>query len=466
MSDLPHHITRRQLLGRSPMALGSVALASLLQSERAQGGTIAQPHHAPRARRVIYLFMSGGPSHVDTFDPKPTLAKQDGKPMPPELIKNHEFAMIKEKAPKVKRSPWEFQAHGQSGTEVSTLFPHVANVIDEIAVVRSLHTDTFNHDPACMFMNTGSVLFDRPSMGSWLSYGLGSENSDLPTYIVLVSGKNRQPLLDSYWGAGFLPSKHQGTTFRTSGDPVLHIKNPPGISRAERRRQLDLIKWMNQRHRDAVNDPEIATRIAQYELAFRMQTAIPELTDLSTEPEALRKDYGAEAGKPSFANNCLLARKLVERGVRYVQLYDKGWDSHGNIRADHAERCKSVDQSIAALLRDLKQRGLLEDTLVIWGGEFGRTPMSQGSGAGAGRDHHPHGFSMWLAGGGIKPGIVHGATDDFGYFAQDDKVHVHDLHATLLHCLGMRHKDFSFRHQGRDFRLTDEFGTVVRELLA
>jgi hypothetical protein len=385
--------------------------------------------------------------------------------MPPELIRNHEFAMIKEARPKVKGSPWNFQSRGQSGTEVSDLFPHVGKVIDEIAVIRSLHTDSFNHDPAVMFMNTGSVRFGRPSMGSWLSYGLGSENSDLPSFVVLVSGQNRQPLLDSYWGAGFLPSEHQGTTFRTSGDPVLHIANPPGISRSERRRQLNLLQWMNQRRHAAVNDPEISARIAQYELAYRMQVAVPELTDISNEPASAREFYGAKPGEASFANNCLLARRLTERGVRFIQLYDKGWDSHGSIEKEHSKRCQSVDQPIAALLTDLRQRGLLDETLVIWGGEFGRTPMSQGNGQGAGRDHHPHGFTMWLAGGGIRPGIVHGATDEFGYFAERDKVHVHDLHATLLHCLGLQHKNFTFPHQGRDFRLTDEFGEVVGALL-
>ena len=463
MDSLAHEVTRRQLLRRAPLALGSVALASMCRGESTQGPDLRQ--FAPRAKRVIYLFMSGGPSHVDTFDPKPILTERHGQEMPPELIGNHEFAMIKEAKPKVKGSPWKFHKRGQNGTEVSDLFPSVGKVIDDIAVIRSMHTDSFNHDPAVMFMNTGSVRFGRPAMGSWLSYGLGSENSDLPSFIVLVSGRNLQPLLDSYWGSGFLPSEHQGTTFRTAGDPVLHIRNPEGVTRPERRRQLDLLKWMNQRHHDTVNDPEIATRIAQYELAFRMQTAVPELTDISTEPETVREFYGAEAGKSSFANNCLLARKLAERGVRFIQLYDKGWDSHGSILKDHAERCQSVDRPIAALLQDLRQRGLLDDTLVIWGGEFGRTPMSQGKGEGSGRDHHPHGFTMWLAGGGIKPGIVHGATDEFGYFAQDDKVHVHDLHATLLHCLGLKHKDFTFRHQGRDFRLTDEFGSVVSDLL-
>ena len=455
-------VSRRYFLGRTPLALGSLALGSMLCNRRGEAAT----DFAPRAKRVIYLFMSGGPSHVDTFDPKARLARDDGKPMPKEIIKNHEFAMIKDENPVVQRSPWRFSRHGRSGTEVSELFPNVASVIDEIAVVRSLHTDSFNHDPAVMFMNTGSVRFGRPSMGAWASYGLGSDNGDLPAFVVLASGKNIQPLLDSYWGAGFLPSRHQGVQFRTGGDPVLFVNNPKEISRAERRRQVDLIRWMNQQRFDAVGDPEIQTRIAQYELAYRMQVSVPELTDVSNEPESVREQYGAKPGEVSFANNCLLARKLVERGVRFVQLYDKGWDSHGGIVKEHTARCRSVDQPIAALIRDLKQRGLLEDTLVIWGGEFGRTPMAQGRGDGFGRDHHPHGFTMWLAGGGIHGGIVHGATDEYGYFAQKDKVSVHDLHATVLHCLGIDHENLTFRHQGRDFRLTDEFGTVVRELLA
>ena len=465
-SGSPFDITRRQFLGRSPLALGSVALASLCRGETSSNETPGQFRSlAPRARRVIYLFMSGGPSHVDTFDPKPLLEKRDGQAMPAEIIKNHEFAMIKEAKPRIKGSPWNFRQHGQSGTEVSELFPHVASVIDDIAVVRSVHTDSFNHDPAVMFMNTGSVRFGRPSMGAWLSYGLGSENRDLPAFVVLASGKNRQPLLDSYWGSGFLPTTHQGVQFRTSGDPVLFVNNPPGVSRETRRRQLDLLQWMNARRHDAVGDPEINTRIAQYELAYRMQMSVPELTDVSREPESVRMAYGANPGVVSFANNCLLARKLAESGVRFIQLYDKGWDSHGSIVSDHSERCRSVDQAIAALLEDLKQRGLFEDTLVIWGGEFGRTPMAQGGGKGFGRDHHPHGFTMWLAGGGIRPGIVHGATDEFGYFAEKDKVHVHDIHATLLHCLGIDHEALTFKHQGREFRLTDEFGKVVDGLL-
>ena len=374
--------------------------------------------------------------------------------------------MYKRQQPLLKGSHWKFHKRGQSGIEVSDLFPKVGEIIDNVSVIRSVHSDTFNHDPAVMFMNTGSVRFGRPSLGSWLSYGLGSENNDLPAFVVLASGKNRQPLLDSYWGSGFLPAEHQGIQFRTNGDPVLFVNNPEGVSREKRRRQMDLIKWMNNKRFESVGDPEIVARIAQYELAYRMQMSVPELTDISTEPESIRKLYGSEPGKVSFANNCVLARRLAERGVRFIQLYDKGWDSHGQIVSDHTERCKQVDQPIAALIKDLKQRGMLDDTLVVWGGEFGRTPMSQGSGNGYGRDHHPHGFSMWMAGGGIRPGHVHGATDEFGYFAAEDRVHVHDLNATILHCLGIDHEFLTFKHQGRNFRLTDEFGKVVDNIIS
>ncbi|MEM7387940.1 MAG: DUF1501 domain-containing protein, partial [Verrucomicrobiota bacterium] len=457
---LSHPQTRRHFLGKSAAGFGSAALASLLQGETA-AGTSHLYQHAPRAKRVIYLFMSGGPSHVDTFDPKPLLTQRDGEPIPPDLVRHHEFAMIKSGKLLLKGSPWEFHQHGQSGTEVSTLFPEVASVVDELAMIRSVHTSTFNHDPAVTFMNTGSVRFGRPSMGAWLSYGLGSENADLPAFVVLVSGKNRQPLLNSYWGNGFLPANHQGTPFRTQGDPVLHLNNPAGVSRDDRRRQLDLLQWMNDRQFDALQDPEIMARIERYELAFRMQMAVPELTNLQKESAAIRESYGADPGEASFANNCLLARKLAERGVRFIQLYDKGWDSHGEIFKDHTARCRSVDQPIAALIRDLKQRGLLDETLVLWGGEFGRTPIAQGSGANFGRDHHPHGFTVWMAGGGIRPGIVHGATDPFGYFAEKDPVSVHDLHATALHCLGLDHQSLTFRHQGRNFRMTDEFGQRI-----
>ena len=463
-SDFLANQTRRAFLGRAAGGFGGLALGCLLRENLASNPL--KPHFAPRAKRVISLFMSGGPSHVDTFDPKPLLTKLDGQPMPADIIKNHEFAMIKTKEPQVKGSPWTFRTHGQSGTEISELFPHVAGVADDMAVVRSLYSDTFNHDPAVTFMNTGNVRFGWPSLGAWASYGLGTENNDLPAYIVLASGRNIQPLLDSYWGAGFLPPEHQGVPLRTQGDPVLYLRSPKDVSRETRGDQIGLLGALNRHHFERVNDPEILARTKQYELAFRMQASVPELADISREPTGVHEAYGAEPGKVSFANNCLLARRLSERGVRFVQLYEKGWDSHGEISTQHPERCRAVDRPIAALIGDLKQRGLLNETLVIWGGEFGRTPMAQGSGSGFGRDHHPHGFTVWMAGGGIKPGIVHGATDEFGYFAEEDKVHVHDLNATILHCLGMNHEKFTFRHQGRDFRLTDVHGQVVENLLA
>jgi len=456
---LQTELSRRAFLGQSAGGLGGVALGTLLNGEVAAGAQA--PHFAPKAKRVIYLFMSGGPSHVDTFDPKPLLTKRHGQPMPAEIIRNHQFAMIKERNPRIKGSPWKFKRHGQSGIPVSELFPHVAGVVDELAVVRSLHTDTFNHDPAVMFLNTGNVRFGWPSLGAWTSYGLGSENENLPAYVVLVSGKNVQPLLDSYWGAGFLPAEHQGTPFRTQGSPVLYLQNPRGISAATRSKQIELIRALNTRRQEVIGDPTIAARIRQYELAYRMQTSVPELAELSSEPETVRQSYGAEPGKVSFANNCLLARRLCERGVRFVQLFEKGWDSHGNIAGEHTARSRAVDRPIAALLRDLKARGLLDETLVVWGGEFGRTPMAQGSG----RDHHPHGFTMWLAGAGVRPGIIHGATDEFGYFAADHRVHVHDFNATLLHLLGLDHEKLTYRHAGRDFHLTDVHGHVVKELL-
>ena len=462
-SEFLTHQTRRAFFGRAAGGFGALALGCMLR-DQAVNEPISS-HFFPRAKRVISLFMSGGPSHVDTFDPKPLLTKLDGQPMPAEMIKNHEFAMIKTKEPKVKGSPWKFQKNGQSGTEISEMFPHIASVADELAVVRSLYSDTFNHDPAVTFMNTGNVRFGSPSLGAWASYGLGTENSDLPAYIVLASGRNIQPLLDSYWGAGFLPPEYQGVQLRTQGDPVLYLKNPKGVSRETRLDQINLLGSLNRYRHELVNDPAILARIKQYELAFRMQVAVPELVDIDSEPIHIRESYGAESGKVSFANNCLLARRLSESGVRFVQLYEKGWDSHGDISTQHPERCRAVDRPIAALISDLKQRGLLDETLVVWGGEFGRTPMAQGSGTSFGRDHHPHGFTVWLAGGGIRPGIVHGATDEFGYFAEQNKVHVHDLNATILHCLGMNHEKFTYRHQGRDFRLTDVHGQVVQNLL-
>jgi hypothetical protein len=463
-------LSRKAFLGRSAAGLGSLALASLLKPKLFAAGSSAfpgLPQLIPKAKRVIFLFMAGGPSHVDLFDPKPRLNELDGEPIPPELLKNHKQFELIGRTPNLKGSPYQFQRHGQSGTVVSDLLPHLAKVADELTVIRSMHTDTNVHDPAVNFMNCGALLGDRPTLGAWLSYGLGSENQDLPAYVVLTSGtSDGQPLLQSFWGNGFLESRHAGVPFRNSGAPVLHLANPAGVTTADRRHELDMIQWMNHRQSDSLGDPEIASRIASYELAFRMQASMPALADLKQEPEHILELYGAHPQKPSFARNCLLARRLVESGVRFVQLYDRGWDSHTNIDMEHKRQCAASDQPAAALIADLKQRGLLEDTLVIWGGEFGRTPMAQVAGKTWGRDHHPHAFTMWLAGGGMKPGITFGATDEFGFHTTENSVHVHDLHATVLHQLGIDHEQLTFRSQGRDFRLTDVAGKVVLPILA
>ena len=454
--------SRRTFLQRSAAGLGSIALGSLLQ---ARG---AQTHFSARARRVIFLFMAGGPSHVDLFDPKPVLNQHDGKTIPKELLKDHQqFALIRG-TPSLKGSTYKFARHGKSGIEMSELMPHLAGVADELTVIRSMKTDTNIHDPAVNMMNCGSVMFDHPTLGAWASYGLGSENENLPAYIVLTSGSDDgQPLLQSFWGNGFLDSRHQGVPFRNGVDPVLHLTNPSGIGTETRRQQLDLVRWMNQRQHDALGDPEIVSRIASYEMAFRMQSSVPELTDLRNEPASILALYGAEPGRMSFANNCVLARRLVEKGVRFIQLYDRGWDSHTDIHREHARQCAAADRPTAALLTDLKQRGLLDDTLVIWGGEFGRTPVAQVSGKTYGRDHHPHGFTMWLAGGGTSPGTTYGRTDDFGYHATEGVVHVRDLHATILHLLGLDHERLSVPVQGLDMRLTGvEQAHVVRAILA
>jgi hypothetical protein len=441
--------------------LGGIALASLLSPQ-----SFGLRALAPRAKRVISLFMSGGPSHIDLFDPKPLLTARDGQAMPKSIIKDHEFAMIKEANPRIKGSPWRFRQHGQAGIAISELLPLTAAVADELCVIRSLHTDTFNHGPAISFMTTGDARYGRPTMGAWLSYGLGSENANLPSFVVLQSGVKRQPLLDSYWGSGFLPAQHQGVLLREAGDPVLFLSNPKGVSRADRRRQLDLIRWSNEQALAQTGDPEIASRIAAYELAYRMQVSVPELMDIRREPTAMHSLYGSDPGTPSFANNCLLARRLAEQGVRFIQLFDMGWDQHDNLVSEHRRQTRAIDKPVAALLTDLRQRGLLDETLVIWGGEFGRTPMAQGGGKNYGRDHHPHGFSMWLAGGGVKAGHIRGATDEFGYHAVQDRTSLYDLNATILHLLGVDHKALTYRFQGRDFRLTDVHGEIVHGILA
>jgi hypothetical protein len=468
-------LARRTFLKNSAMGLGSIALADMLQANDGgtglseHGGVIKKLHYKPRVKRVIFLFMAGGPSHVDLFDPKPLLKEMDGKKIPPHLLKDHQsFALIRG-LPALKGSPYEFSKHGESGTVISELMPRLSEIADDLTVIRSMKTTTNVHDPGVNMMNCGSVLFGRPTLGAWLSYGLGSENKDLPNYIVLTSGptKGSQPLLQSFWGNGFLESKHQGVPFLKGPEPVLYLNNPDGVSSKRRRDQLDLIKWMNRRHHEEVNDPEILSRIASYEMAYRMQSSVPELTDLKKESSKTLEAYGANPATSSFANNCLLARRLIERDVRFVQLYDRGWDSHTDIEKQHVRQCRGVDRPIAALIKDLKQRGLLDDTLVIWGGEFGRTPVAQVSGKTYGRDHHPHGFTMWMAGGGLKPGITYGETDEFGYHVSEDVVHVRDLHATILHLLGIDHHQFKYKFKGLDLGLTGvEPSRVVKELLA
>jgi len=467
-------ITRRTFLQRSGVGLGAVALGSLL-NERLFAAGVPNPlaPHAPhfpaRAKRVIYLHMVGAPSQLDLFDPKPALRPLDGKPCPDEFITGKRFAFLRGH-PTIAASRFAFARHGRSGAEISELLPHLATVADELAFVKSVHTDEFNHAPAQLFLHTGFGRPGRPSAGSWVTYGLGSENSDLPAYVVLQSG----PLAGagtSLWSAGFLPSVHQGVQFRGGGEPVLFLDNPKGHSATDRRQVLDTVRALNEAQLADAGDPEIATRIEQYELAFRMQTAVPGLMDIAQESRATLELYGAEPGKASFANNCLLARRLVERGVRMVQLYDADWDHHGDLATRLPRKCQDVDRGMAALVRDLKQRGLLDDTLVIWGGEFGRTPMAQtDSGTGAttkaGRDHHKDAFTVWMAGGGVKPGITYGATDDLGYHIAENPVHVHDLNATLLHLLGLNHERLTYRYQGRDFRLTDVHGKLVKGLLA
>jgi hypothetical protein len=407
--------------------------------------------------------MAGAPSHLELFDHKPQLAKFSGTLPPPELIKGYRAAFINPSS-KLLGPKFKFARHGKSGAELSELLPNLAHVADEIAIVKSMATDAFNHAPGQIMMSTGAQQFGRPSFGAWTLYGLGSESRDLPGFVVFSSGSKGPSGGNSNWGSGFLPTLYQGVQFRGTGDPVLYLSNPPGVDDALQRESLDAVKSLNERRLDAVGDPEIATRIASFEMAYRMQSSAPEVMDISREPKEMLDLYGAQPGKSSFANNCLLARRLVERGVRFVQLFHEAWDQHGNLVKDLKKNCENTDRASAALVMDLKQRGLLEDTLVIWGGEFGRTPMVQGGDDG--RDHHPNAFTMWFAGGGIQPGITLGETDDFGFNVTADRVHVHDLHATLLHLLGFDHTRLTYRFQGRDFRLTDVHGQLVKKLLA
>ena len=466
----PLAVSRRWFLQQCGVGLGAIALGSLLQ-DGAKGATAAvsnqlaakKPHFAPKAKRVIYLFMAGAPSHLELFDYKPELAKFNGTLPPPELLKGYRAAFINPSS-KLLGPKFKFARHGQSAAELSELLPRLAEVADDIAIVKSMHTDAFNHAPGQIMMHTGSQLFGRPSLGAWTLYGLGSESNDLPGFVVFSSGSKGPSGGASNWGAGFLPSVYNGVMFRSQGDPILYLSNPKGVDDQIQRDTLDAVRDLDQEHLDLVGDPEISTRISSYEMAYRMQTSAPDLMDISKEPKHILDMYGVEPGKPSFALNCLLARRLVERGVRFVELFHEAWDQHGNLKADLTKNCKNTDQASAALVKDLKERGLLKDTLVIWGGEFGRTPMVQGGDDG--RDHHPNCFSVWMAGGGVKPGLTLGESDDFGFNATTDAVHVHDLNATILHLLGFDHTKLTYRFQGRDFRLTDVAGEVVQKLLA
>lgn len=475
MNPYEHYLAtlnRRQFIKRSGFGLGAVALSSLLRGEAMGAGNplaLHQPHFAPKAKHVIYLHMIGAPSQLDMFDFKPTLQKLDGEACPESLTKGKRFAFIGDNL-KLSGTKFKFAQHGQSGQSVSELLPFLGKVADEIAVVRSLHTDEINHAPAQMFLHTGFGRGGRPSFGSWVSYGLGSENRDLPAYVVMLSGPPGGAGT-SLWSSGFLPSVYQGIQFRSSGDAVLFLSNPKGHNAAQRRQVLDAVNQLNETQLADVGDPEIATRISQYEMAYRMQTSVPELMDISKESPQTLQMYGAKPGSASFANNCLLARRLVERGVRSIELYDSDWDHHSNLENRLRAKCKDVDQGMAALITDLKQRGLLDDTLVIWGAEFGRTPVGQGiNGDGAktspGRDHHKDAYTMWMAGGGIKGGISYGETDEYGFNVAKDPVHVHDLNATVLHLMGIDHERLTFKYQGREFRLTDVHGQIVKGLLA
>jgi Protein of unknown function (DUF1501) len=468
----PISISRRWFLRDCGVGLGAIALADLL-AQAAGASPEARPddplapkapHFAAKAKRVVFLFMAGAPSHLELFDYKPQLAKYDGTLPPPSLVEGYRAAFINPSS-KLLGPKFGFARHGRCGAEVGELLPHLATVVDDIAIVKGMVTDAFNHAPAQIFMSTGAQQFGRPSFGAWTLYGLGSETRELPGFVVLQSGAKGPSGGNANWGSGFLPTVYQGVPFRGAGDAVLYLSNPRGIDAATQRDSLDTLGRLNKMRLDAVGDPEIATRISAFEMAYRMQASAPDLMDLKREPQRVLEMYGAEPGKPSFANNCLLARRLLERGVRFVQLFHEAWDQHGNLKKDLRKNCLDTDQASAALVKDLKQRGLLDDTLVIWGGEFGRTPMVQGGGD-DGRDHHPNAFTMWLAGGGVKPGLTLGRTDDFGFNVVEGRVHVHDLHATLLHLLGFDHTKLTFRFQGRDFRLTDVHGHVVHDLLA
>lgn len=478
-------ICRRSFLQQSGLSLGTAALASLLPQARPGGSGssvlhgaeqapfvsrgVVQPFHVPpKVKRVIFLYMSGGPSQFETFDYKPKLAELSGQAMPESFTKGQPIAQLQGQTLKCQGPLFKFSKHGQSGQEISEALPYTAKLADEICIIRSMQTDQINHDPAHTVMNTGTSISGRPSMGSWILYGLGSEAQDLPGFVVLTSfgGRNPQPISTRQWHSGFLPSHLQGVKFQSTGEPVPYLDSPPGVLPSQQRRVVSAVGDLNRLRQTAVDDPEISARIGQYELAFKMQTSIPELNDFRDEPQHILDLYGTKGGDGTFAANCLLARRLAERGARFIQLYHRDWDHHGDLVRYMKITCGLTDRPTWALMTDLKQRGMLDDTLIVWGGEFGRTPMFQGKGAEPGRDHHIRGFSMWLAGGGIRPGITHGATDELGYAAVDKPVHVHDLHATMLHLLGIDHTRLTYFTQGREFRLTDVAGKVVQEILA
>ena len=471
--NLPVEVSRRQFLGRTGVGLGAAALATLLNTKLL--GAARSPHFAPKAQRIIWLTQAGAPSQLDLFDYKPGLAAQFDKDLPDSVRGGQRLTGMTsgQKRFPIAPSVFKFRRQGKSGVWWSELLPYTAKLADDICIIRSLHTEAINHDPAMTLLQTGHPIGGRPSFGAWASYGLGSVNSDLPAFVALVSRPsgptNAQPLHERMWGAGFLPSRYQGVRFNSGQDPVLYLSNPPGITNERRRAMLDDLAALNRLELAEYQDPETQSRIDQYEMAFRMQAAVPELADLSREPNDIFDRYGPESKKPgTYAANCILARRLAERGVRFIQLYHRGWDQHNNLPSGIRSQCYDTDQPTAALLLELKQRGLLDDTLVIWGGEFGRTVYSQGvlTKENYGRDHHPRNFTMWMAGGGIKPGIVYGETDDFSYNIVDKPVHVHDLNATLLHLLGINHEQLTYRFQGRDFRLTDVHGKVVTDLVA
>ena len=471
MSLIPTTLGRRSLFQRAGYGLGGFALADLLRRD-STAGAAETTHAIPRAKSVIYLHMVGAPSHLDLFDPKPVLRRRHGQDCPQDLFESSKFAFVRE-LPKLMGTRTDLQYRitpsGQSGLPISNLMPHLKGVADELAFVRTMHTDEFNHGPAQMFLLTGFGRFGRPSLGSWLNYGLGSANENLPGFVVLITGQVLGAG-SSAWGSGFLPTVHQGVEFRSQGDPVLFLSDPPGVSRESRRDIVSAVNRLNEIQLADIGDPEIATRMSQYELSYRMQISVPELMDLSEEPRHIHELYGTRPGETSFANNCLQARRLVERGVRFVQLFDQGWDMHANVFRGLRKKTAQVDQPIAALITDLRQRGLLDDTLVVWSSEFGRTPFAQSKNGqldpGAGRDHHKNAYNVWMAGGGVQGGTSYGETDELGYSIVRDPVHVHDFNATLMHLLGIDHERLTFRFQGRQYRLTDVGGRVVHEILS